>query len=190
MRLPIHFLREPSMKHHMRLLQQIPKIGTYTTQLAPKTGYERLIVAHTVRNNLLLDLDHPNGYSRTVKFIRILQQEYPDIGDCLLCESSQNKFHCIFNNFITWKRAIHIYKVLMGLGILNRNFIKTRTFREDLTLRVSSVDRGIRQSDAPKPIGIIKFQALPSEDHGIQEYLTVLSAYRLSVAYVEDLPEL
>jgi hypothetical protein len=77
---------------------------------------------------------------------------------------------------------MHICRTLTGLLIVNRNFVVVRTFREDLTLRVSSIDRGLEKSEAPKPIAWIYADngnyGTGKEFSGIRNYLDVLSAFR------------
>jgi hypothetical protein len=155
---------------------------------------EKLIVGYTTRKHLLLDLDKTHSLFATEHLIRMIQKEYPDVGDCLISESSLDGFHCIFNNKISWSRIMHIARILTGLHIVNRNFTKVRMFREDLTLRISSIDRGEEKSEAPKPMKIIspyKFTTIEEVNafelygnrrsnyfSGICVYLEALSAFR------------
>lgn len=159
---------------------------------------ERAIVGYTTREHLILDLDKTHSLYATERLIRLIQKEYHDVGDCLISQSSYDGFHCIFDNRLSWKRIMHISRTLTGLNVLNRNFTKVRTFREDLTLRISSIDRGMEKSEAPKPVKVIygrngkswpfiETSIDPSIEYaelarlgfsGIFEYLTCLSAFR------------
>lgn len=154
----------------------------------------RTIIGYTTKEHLILDLDKTHSLWATERLVRMIQNEYPDLGDCLISQSSYDGYHCIFDNKITWKRIMHVSRTLTGLNIVNRNFTKVRSFREDLTLRVSSIDRGMEKSEAPKPKLILlesepeinaisDYQTLYSEKadvsfSGIFEYLTCLSAFR------------
>jgi hypothetical protein len=174
----------------MRLLMKKKDFGISTTRLPPLDKAERLIVGYTTTDHLILDLDKSRSLNMTVKIVKMIQREYPDVGDCLISQSSYDGFHCIFDNRLSWDRILHICKTLMVLGILNRNFIAVRKFREDLTLRITSIDRGLEKSEAPIPVGIVQPNQKPAivqkgawnfilgNFDGISEYLTVLSAYR------------
>jgi hypothetical protein len=151
---------------------------------------ERAIVGYTTKEHLLLDLDKSRSLFATERLVRMIQKDYPEVGDCLISQSSYDGFHCIFDNRLSWSRIMAISRTLTGLGIVNRNFTKVRSFREDLTLRISSIDRGREKSEAPKPAEIISATGnyLNSVDFfmfkckrsfsGIWEYLTCLSAFR------------
>lgn len=155
---------------------------------------ERTIVGYTTKEHLILDLDKTHSLFATEKLVRLIQKEYTDVGDCLISQSSYDGFHCIFDDRLSWHRIMHVSRTLTGLNIVNRNFTTVRTFREDLTLRISSIDRGREKSEAPKPVVIItrheeaigceympilhicKFQQ--AYFTGIFEYLICLSAFR------------
>jgi len=152
------------------------------------------IIGYTTKEHLILDLDKTHSLTATEGLVHMIQKEYAGIGDCLICQSSYDGYHCIFDNKLSWQRIMHISRTLTGLNIVNRNFTKVRSFREDLTLRISSIDRGMEKSEAPKPMKILlqdepeinaisDYQTLYSEKadvsfSGIFEYLTCLSAFR------------
>lgn len=163
---------------------------------------ERLICGYTTREHLILDLDTSHSLAATIGLVRMIQHEFPDVGDCLICQSSWKGYHCIFDDKISWSRILQISSTLAGLQIVNRNYIKIRKFREDLTLRVSSIDRGEKKSEAPKPVIIILANrtfpcaSLPVIEvyreksdvsfSGISEYLEVLSGFRgLSTLFLQ-----
>jgi len=170
------------------------KIGTFTIPLHQPEKAERLIVGYTTRRHLILDFDKTHSLTITVNIIKMVQKDFQFLGDCLICESSWDGYHCIFDNIISWSKIMMVCKVLHGLGILNRNFIKVRTFREDLTLRISSIDRGQEKSEAPKPLCLIpsrysylhNLKPLTDKTYsdimmylkGIYEYYSCLSAFR------------
>ena len=151
---------------------------------------ETCIVGYTTKEHLILDLDKTHSLYATERLVRIIQQEFFDVGDCLISQSSYDGFHCIFDNKMSWKRILHIASTLQGLQIVNRNFVKVRRFREDLTLRISSIDRGREKSEAPKPMKVILQNPFPFPAYyslewyshqkfsGIFEYLTCLSVFR------------
>jgi hypothetical protein len=112
-------------------------------------------VGYTTKEHLILDLDRAKSLSKAIKFARMTQAEWPDTGDCLLAYSSEGKYHAVYDGRLSWDRIMNICRTLAGLALLDRDFIKIRDFREDLTLRVSSVDRGLRKSDAPLPVALV-----------------------------------
>jgi hypothetical protein len=170
------------------------KITTTMTCLPPIEKAERLIVGYSTADHLILDLDKVHSISRTITLIRMIQKEYPDVGDCLINESSLDGYHSIFDNQLSWKRIMQICRVLTGLFIVNRNFIAVRSFREDLTLRVSSIDRGREKSEAPRPTTLVLLKTKNASPYiqcnqintiygkknfsGIHHYLLALSAFR------------
>jgi hypothetical protein len=112
--------------------------------------------------------------SKAVKLVRLVQREFPDIGSCLICESSAGKHHAIFNARLSWSRILHICRVLEGLDTLDRNFIKIRSFREDLTLRVTPVGRSLGYYEAPVPVAFVRSEGAHTGFSGIDCYLKAL----------------
>jgi hypothetical protein len=85
-------------------------------------------------------------------------QEYPYLGDALIMCSSKPSFverrkhlpmqlpaplvrrhnyHVIFNNFIDYEASCKIIETLAELDVLNREYVRIRQMRNDMTLRVS-----------------------------------------------------
>ena len=192
------FLQVSLRKYHSRLLRQTRKIGTSTTLLRQPEKAERLIVGYSTRQHLLLDLDKSHSTHSTIRLIKMIQKDWPCVGDCLISESSWDGFHCIFDDKLSWFKIMEICRVLQGLKILNRDYIKVRTFREDLTVRVSSIDRGEEKSEAPIPKIMLLSPDSPDKPQtltcsemiqdyldgthvgfsGICDYLLALSAFR------------
>lgn len=48
----------------------------------------------------------------------------------------RDNFHLVFDNAIGYNLSCRICKVLAGIGILERDYVKIREFRGDMTLRV------------------------------------------------------
>jgi hypothetical protein len=189
-------------KLHWRAFREQKLAGINLSKCQPNMKLERLIVGYTTTSHLLLDLDKHKTLPVTVRFIRMIQRSYPDVGDCLLVDSSPNlvlkHYHAVFDAFQSWQRITDITQTLACLGALNRDYMKIRKFRQDLTLRISSIDRALLGSEAPLPIGLVlsgeyapEFagwlasqtygQLLIDQEYvflGISEYLQDLSAYR------------
>jgi hypothetical protein len=195
-------LPEFSKRYHLRSLTRMKKIGTPTIPLRVPDKCEHLIVGYTTHKHLMLDLDHAVSLNKALRLIRMIQTDFPYVGDCLLCRSSEEKYHAIFDSLVHWCQVIHVTETLAGLGILNRYYMIVRHFRKDLTLRVSSVDRGYKKSAAPLPVAFIpvpgfiftayKYDRYPlttfscniaaerSDEtfSGIRDYLLMLSVFR------------
>lgn len=114
----------------------------------------KLIGGYTTKDHLLLDLDHC-WRSKAEKVARMIMREYPEVGCCLLVQSSNEGFHLVFSRKMAWSRICHVSKVLASLGTLNRDYIRIREFRHDLTLRVTPIDRGQGVQPQPKVLDII-----------------------------------
>lgn len=193
---------KPLSYRRMYLLRDSAKPFRHKEQHSEEEKVNRTIVGYTTKEHLILDLDKSSNQHIVENLVSLLQHEYPEIGDCLISRSSHDGFHCIFDNRLSWKRIMQICGSLTGLNIVNKNFVKVRTFREDLTLRITSIDRGLEKSEAPIPkqilvkgILIIRPSLVDTHDmlcdplevysekadiafSGIFEYLTCLSAFR------------
>lgn len=115
------------------------------------------VLGYTTRRHLILDLDNTSlDYAR--RMARMIQREYPKVGDCLIVRTSdkpdrvrliynkwgrplvrhdRQNFHLVFDNLIGYNSCCRIIVTLAGLGILNRDYVRIREFRGDMTLRVS-----------------------------------------------------
>jgi hypothetical protein len=134
---------------------------------------------------LILDLDGSKSTSKAAKLVRFIQREFPDVGSCLICESSAGKHHAIFNARLSWSRVLHICRALAGLGALDKNFIKIRSFREDLTLRVTPVARSLGYYEAPVPVALIRSQGTRRGFSGIDCYLKALLSQQASLGKIK-----
>lgn len=124
------------------------------TQNATKPDWN---IGYTTKNHLCLDFDNTT-YFKVRSIIKLLMASYPDIGDCIILESSSPKqreywsyppnspickrrkaqnYHAVFNNFVTYERSCHIIETLAFLGVLNEEYVRIREMRNDMTLRVS-----------------------------------------------------
>jgi hypothetical protein len=155
----------------LRLGKHLRKpIGTCTTRrLKPSS-----VAGYTTRDHLILDLDGSKSTSKAIKLVKLIQREYPEVGSCLICESSAGKHHAIFNARLSWSRILSICRVLAGLNTLDKNFIKVRSFREDLTLRVTPIARSLGDHDAPIPVAFIRSEGAHTGFSGIDCYLSAL----------------
>jgi len=116
-----------------------------------------LITGYTTRDHLLLDLDDTT-LGKATHVIQLIMNRWPEVGDCLILISSSkpqrielryswnnspymkregDHFHLVFDGRIGWNKCCHICETLAGLKILEKDYEKIRTFRGDMTLRVS-----------------------------------------------------
>lgn len=135
-----------------------------------------LVVGYTCQDHLLVDLD--NSYEFIAKQIAIdIQHEWPFLGDCLLVRSSDKHHHLIFDNFVQWETLVRIIEILADLGIVQKNYAQVRTFRRDLTLRISDKKGEDRYRPPPEIVCEI-INGYPSNDHyGITKYIYYLRMF-------------
>jgi hypothetical protein len=175
---------------------------TSTTSYLVPERCDHLVTGYSTKDHLLLDFDHPASLNMIARLIRMIQEEYKFLGDCLLALSSPMKHHAVFDSRTSWAKIVNVTEVLAGIGLLNRDYMEIRKFRKDLTLRISSVDRGLSKSAAPLPLAIVLcphcrnseiwppkirldgldlegYQKLDNEPFsGFAEYLLALSCFR------------
>lgn len=117
-----------------------------------------LILGYTTRDHLLLDLDE-TSFCRVVSLANQIMESYPDVGHCLIVESSTpsktsylkyddngipherwvyQNYHVVFDAPIGYERCVAIIDTLVGLDVLPPEFKEVRMFRGDMTLRVSA----------------------------------------------------
>jgi len=124
----------------------------------------------------LLDLDNCS-WVKVQGLARIIMKHYPQAGDCLIVESSENRYHLIFNNRLSWDTIVNVVEVLAVLGIVEAKYVKVRTFRRDITLRVSEKIGEQRTHPLPQPKLILQTVHNSDGFNGIQLYLNVLKPF-------------
>jgi hypothetical protein len=129
----------------------------------------RLIGGYTTRDHLLLDLDTA-FVSKALSIAHMVIHDYPDVGNCLVLQSSAHGFHHVYGARLGWSRIVHVTETLAGLHILNADYMKIRKFRHDLTLRINTVDRGKGVQPEPNVICTVPNYGNPCMS-GIMEYL-------------------
>lgn len=142
-----------------------------------------LVVGYTTQEHLLVDLDSCSLF-KACKIARMIQADYPDVGDCLVVKSSSNNFHLVFDDRLEWETIVRIIDVLAALNIVEKNYRDVRNFRRDLTLRVSekrAVD-GIRP--VPEPVVMLFCRHSCDDSRCIEKYLNVLEAFNDHIDFV------
>ena len=138
-----------------------------------------LVVGYTTQDHLLVDLDNCSEYKAFILATKIIS-EYPFLGDCLIVESSEAHYHLIFDDYVSWERLVKIIEILADLGIVQKNYAQVRTFRRDLTLRISDKKGEDRYRPPPKPICEIKVNHTCNGHYGIGKYLYYLRMFNNS----------
>lgn len=151
-------------------------------------------IGYTTRHHLCLDLDN-TSINKVFGLTKMLQEYYPYVGDALIMVSSmgtlkqkytyppgsllqlktaRNNYHVIFNNFIDYKLSCHIIETLAYLGVINIEYIRIRSMRNDMTLRVSNTVNMDYTKPAPYPLGFVINEHCDIEDGAIFIYLDFL----------------
>lgn len=136
----------------------------------------KLVVGYTTQDHLLVDLDDCSFF-KAARIAKIIGRTWPDVGDCLVVESSPSHFHLIYDDIMEWEQIVRIIDTLAKLNIVEKNYRDVRNFRRDLTLRVSekrAVD-GVRQS--PRLRALLKLEHNCNEGDRILEYMCILTTF-------------
>ncbi|MCJ7573953.1 hypothetical protein MUO93_06785 [Candidatus Bathyarchaeota archaeon] len=165
------------------------------------TGVARLepnfIIGYTTRTHLLLDLDD-TSLEKARRLAYMIMEEWPKVGDCLVVESSRKRlvvrvryswnnhpwmsrespnYHLIFDNIVGYNTCCRICETLAELGVLNRDYVKIRTFRGDMTLRVSHQNLSTGAvKPPPEPVEYLFNTAQKWRDQKIDDYLALRRA--------------
>ena len=165
------------------------------------TGVARLepnfIIGYTTRTHLLLDLDD-TSLEKAQRLAGLIIREWPEVGDCLIVESSRKRlnvrvryswnnhpwmsrespnYHLIFDNRVGYNKCCRICETLAELGVLNRDYAKIRTFRGDMTLRVSHQNLSTGAVKPPPfPVMLIHNMSAKWSDGMIDDYLAFRDA--------------
>jgi hypothetical protein len=102
---------------------------------------------------------------------RLIQESWPDVGDCLVLESSKSSpgkvtwiahtvgvlpiadkanYHAVFDGLIGYDSCTKIIVSLVELDVLDFRYREIRKFRGDMTLRVGRRVESRRVIPAPK----------------------------------------
>lgn len=164
-----------------------------STRSAPEPD---LIIGYTTRRHLLLDLDKTT-LPKVARLTRMIMDQWPEVGDALIMRSSEgsgridlkydnyhrpyhkldgDSYHLIFNNTIGYNKCCRIIEALAGVHILNRDYVKLREFRGDMTLRVSPQVLASGVKPAPVAVAGIANKVCLAQGEGIARYLDFSAA--------------
>lgn len=168
-----------------------------------------MIVGYTTRSHLLLDLDDTT-FEKAYRLSYKIMRQWKIVGDCLIVKSSDNtlkielryswnnkpyvkverdNYHLIFNNRIGYNNCCKICETLAHLNVLERDYMRIRTFRGDMTLRASPAI--LMKGTKPTPRPVMRCLNLKSErqDGMIDVYLDFLDACRRLFPIADVVPE-
>ena len=140
------------------------------------TNSSNLVVGYTTQDHLLLDLDNVSLWKAT-KIALMIEKDYPETGMGLIVRSSPNHYHMIFDNKMPWPWIVQIIETLCDLGIIEKNYAFVRTFRRDLTLRISDKKGVDRHRPTPSPVRFIDYWGYEEPRYGITKYLRMLGMF-------------
>lgn len=147
-------------------------------------------IGYTTRNHLCIDLDNTT-YFKVRSLISMLMAQYPELGDCVILQSSTNSqsefwrsspfsspvkvrtaqnYHVVFNNYVPYEFSCHIIETLAYLGVLNAEYVRIREMRNDMTLRVSKTVCVEKVKPAPKFIEYMQNKGCATNGKGIYNY--------------------
>lgn len=148
------------------------------------------VVGYTTRNHLIIDLDNTSHY-KVRCLVKLLMQQYPEIGDCLILRSSQNtykekwnypvlqnpklitvrdNYHVVFNNKLSYEECCKIIENLAYLGAINEDYVNIRNMRQDMTLRVSEIVNTFNVKPKPQFTEYIENPYCKTNGKGIYSY--------------------
>lgn len=146
-----------------------------------------LVCGYTTQEHLLMDLDNSSAW-KAEKIAKMIMQEWHDVGDCLIVESSPKHHHLIFDSKMVWRTIHDMIMTLQGVGIVEDNFGWIRELRHDLTLRISPKPYVCHVTPQPQIVTWITNPHWTNNREGmIKKYINCLAAFnsqRLSHASV------
>ena len=165
----------------------------FSTRSVPEPD---LIIGYTTRRHLLLDLDKTT-LTKVTMLTRMIMAQWPEVGDALILRSSEgsgridtrydnfhrpyhrldgDSYHVVFDGLIGYNKACRIIGALAGVHVLNRDYVKLREFRGDMTLRVSPSVLSSGVKPAPVVVAGIKNVKFRGTGGGITQYLDFSAA--------------
>lgn len=165
--------------------------ASHTTKPHPIIGY-------TTRRHLIIDLDDTT-LTKTMKLVDMIMKEYPEVGSCLILLSSKGRdrlrikysnyqrpyhkrdrlnLHLVFNNLIGYNKACRIIGTLAGLFILDKDYLKIREFRGDMTLRTTPKINMMSYQGYPEELAYVVNPYSKKIGNYIKKYLRFLAVCR------------
>lgn len=149
------------------------------------------VLGYTTRNHLCIDLDN-TSYPKVLGLVQMIMKYYPYVGHaCIMLSSTRkfkqqinytppnglrvqtvrNNYHVIFDNFISYEASCKIIETLAHLDVIDKEYIRIREMRNDMTLRTNKTVLTTGIKDAPKFLCWIKNIHERKKGYGIDQYL-------------------
>ena len=154
-----------------------------------------LIVGYTTREHLLLDLDNTTLH-KVLGLVRLIIHSYPYVGNALIVLSSMQEkdypirisrhgiprknfrkacFHVIFDNVIGYNRCVKIIQTMVNLNVLAHVFTRIRSFRGDMTIRISPLVFSDSIKEQPQPLIYMFNKHTDHRNYKVLDYLSLWS---------------
>jgi hypothetical protein len=108
----------------------------------------------------------------------MIMREWPEVGDCLIVRCAADSHHLVFSSRISWSKISRILDVLCGLKILEKDYMKIRKFRKDLTLRISPKVTEDKNRGTPIPVAYLLGVGSEPTPNLILNYLEALASFK------------
>ncbi|GAH17932.1 unnamed protein product [marine sediment metagenome] len=126
-------------------------------------------------------------------------KDYPNVGNCLIVQSStpnfkmwvnypstkplsintlRHNYHVIFGKFHSYEYCCKIISMLADLDIINKDYVNIREMRQDMTLRVTSVVNVKQVKDKPKIIEHVRNKRGSRYNKGINRYKILFKLFQ------------
>lgn len=166
---------------------------TSYAQCHPKqpTNKPDWIIGYTTRKHLCIDLDNTSFY-KVAKLVYMIMQNFSCVGCCLIMESStcqysqklfyhplkpietttkRANYHIIFDNKIPYETSCKIIETLAVLGVINKEYVRIRQFRNDMTIRTTKAEYTTGTKPAPKISMLLPNIHTKKMGNGIESFL-------------------
>jgi len=146
-----------------------------------------IVTAYTTTRHLLVDLDKVSAF-QSRGLARMLIEQYPGLGDCLVVRCGDYSHHLVFDNILPFEYLNRVILLLWDLRIVNDEVLYFREQRGDFSLRVSQKLTENTDKTCPQPVFYLSNNMTQQKDSMIREYLKLLSIFNSSVSDLLQLP--
>jgi len=152
---------------------------------------DKIIFGYSTNNHLILDLDNTT-LEKSIGLSKLLINEF-DLRDCLILKSSgcikthelmfgddesympyqtDGNYHLVFGKKTWYEHICYIIEMLADLGIVQKEYVRIREWRGDLTLRINADNSKDKYRPPPKLLFYVtNSKNTNSFSEGINDYL-------------------
>lgn len=148
-------------------------------------------IGYTTKEHLCLDLDD-SSYYHVAQLTKMIIKDKPFVGSALILQSSSGKiserwifpicdiqrkyvnkhsFHVIFDGLIPYEESCKIIENLAYLDAINKEYVRIREMRNDMTIRVSKTECVLKTKPKPVIIGYVINENKDYKKGGIERFL-------------------